>query len=311
MRICGIVVTYQPNLTLFREILKILVEQVQQVVIIDNGSERGKRLWLQKQAQTSDVLLIELGDNAGLAAAQNKGIMWAMQNHFTHVLLLDQDSRPAPSMVSRLVTALNELTEGSDNIAAVGPTYTDRRLGAEGYFVKFGWWRIRRIWCNKDMKGEIVAADFLISSGLLIPLAAINAIGFMDEGLFVDHVDTEWFLRARAKGFKAYGVCQAKLEHRLGDSQRKLWLGRWRFLPVYRPERYYYIFRNSILIYRRRYTVYRWVISDVIKLVGRFLIYSTLIPPRLENLKCMTRGIRDGIARKTGRADFSRNSVDP
>ena len=38
----------------------------------------------------------------------------------------------------------------------------------------------------------------LISSGCLIPLSAIDTIGEMDEELFIDHVDTDWFLRAKS-----------------------------------------------------------------------------------------------------------------
>lgn len=49
------------------------------------------------------------------------GIQWARERAATHVLLMDQDSVPAPDMVSALLLA----TESS--IAAVGPGYLDSR----------------------------------------------------------------------------------------------------------------------------------------------------------------------------------------
>ncbi|RMD68156.1 MAG: glycosyltransferase, partial [Gammaproteobacteria bacterium] len=155
-----------------------------------------------------------------MAAAQNVGIRWCKRQGCRYVLFLDQDSIPHPSMVKGLLQALNRLVAQGQRIAAVGPRYRDPRTGATSRFIRFGWGRTRPVPC-----GDIVPVDFLIASGMLVPMSTLEAVGGMDEGLAIDHVDTEWLLRARALGYRPYGVCAAWMEHQLGEGGTR-WLGR-------------------------------------------------------------------------------------
>lgn len=42
----------------------------------------------------------------------------------------------------------------------------------------------------------------MISSGSLIKSNIFDQTGFFKEDFLIDHVDTEWYLRAKVKGFK-------------------------------------------------------------------------------------------------------------
>ena len=170
------------------------------------------------------------------------------------VLLLDQDSLPRKNMVEKLVTAFDQLSQTIEKVVAVGSHYKGSRTGHPSFFVQFNWFRFRKCFCNREEDGQIIPADMLISSGCLIPLSAIDTIGEMDEELFIDHVDTDWFLRAKSLGWRSYGVCDALMEHALGEQTLRIWWGRWRYLPLHQPFRYYYIYRNSLLLYRRKYS---------------------------------------------------------
>jgi rhamnosyltransferase len=123
----------------------------------------------------------------------------------------------------------------------------------------------------------------------------------MEEQLFIDHVDTEWFLRARARGFKAFGVCDAVMSHSLGSRTLRVWLGRWRHVPGHSPLRHYYIFRNSILLYRRPYAPGKWICNDVVRLLFMLAYYPLRTPPRLEHLRMMLRGAWDGLRGRAGK----------
>jgi GT2 family glycosyltransferase len=147
---------------------------------------------------------------------------------------------------------------------------------------------------DKPAAGEIVPVDFLISSGSLISLAALADIGPFDEGLFIEHVDTDWALRAGAKGYRLYGV------HALGDaalSASPLGLRRRRFF-LYKPERNYYLLRNSVALWRRHYTPWHWIIHDVRRTFLLMLFYALFVPPRLARLRLMLRAVRDGLGMK-------------
>lgn len=139
---------------------------------------------------------------------------------------------------------------------------------------------------------------------MLISTKAIEAIGEMDEDLFIDHVDTEWCLRARFRGFRLFGVCSALLEHDLGEDALKVWFGRWRQVHRHKAFRYYYIFRNTVLLARRGYTPIRWMLFEIWRLLGLIAIFGLLGRGRGEHFKMMMKGLRDGLHGVAGRANL-------
>jgi rhamnosyltransferase len=145
----------------------------------------------------------------------------------------------------------------------------------------------------------------------LIALSAIDDIGLMDEGLFIDHVDTEWFLRAKSKGYQAFGVCGAVMQHGLGEQTHQVSLltargrGRQRNVPQHKPFRYYYIFRNSILLYKRNYASGLWKWNDSQRLLMIAVMFGVFKAPRWKNLKMMYKGLIDGAKGVSGPAELN------
>ncbi|MGH1428236.1 MAG: glycosyltransferase family 2 protein [Arenicella sp.] len=302
--IAAIVVTYQPNLKALQANIEAIIHQVDYLVVVDNGSNnQAHMVGLLKRLSFPRLMLRCLKENQGIGAAHNHGIALAKEHHCDYVLLLDQDSQASETMVNSLYSAVQQLKSSGefDSLAAVGPRYTGEGM-SESFFVKFGWMKFQRHYCH-DCDHGIVAADFLISSGSLMPMQAIEKNGDMDAGLFIDHVDTEWFLRAKSNGLQAYGVCQAVMSHGLGEQSRTvkfLGFGRQRHVPQHKPFRYYYMFRNSVTLYRRNYVSRRWLWNDLQRLFQIFVFYGICYGPRIQNLRMMWKGIRDGFARKNG-----------
>jgi rhamnosyltransferase len=300
-KVCAIVVTYHPELPILESVLDAVASQVSAVVIVDNGSDRETVGWLSERACQGGVHVLPLEQNLGLGAAHNRGIEWARSGGYRYVLILDQDSIPSTGMVERLVRASQQLRGTSHRVAAVGPRYLDPVSGRTSFFVRFGRLSFRRLWCGGDSPDQVVETDFLISSGLLASVDALDEIGPMDETLFIDHVDTEWFLRARTKGFKAFGVCDAVMTHKLGSDTISVWAGRWRSVAVRSPLRHYYAVRNSFLLYRRQYAPGNWILNDAVRLLQMFCFYSLFTPPRLQQAGMMLKGAWHGIRGRSGR----------
>jgi rhamnosyltransferase len=149
----------------------------------------------------------------------------------------------------------------------------------------------------------LIECDVLVASGMLIPLRVIETIGDMEEGLFIDQVDTEWCLRARSKGYSVFGACGAILEHRLGETAPRVWTGRWRRLPRHKPFRYYYIFRNTIMVSRRPYVSAKWVLFNLRCLAVLFVAYGLFPTRRMGELPMMIKGAVHGIRGVTGKLD--------
>jgi rhamnosyltransferase len=267
--------------------------QVDNVVVVDNSIDN---TWRNDEGGYEYVAL---GENKGIAYAHNVGIDHAIRNGATHILFMDHDRVPEKNMTQYLAAEGKELEMKNIRVGAVGARYVGAHMGNESYFVRFGWIKFQKAFCA-DATKKYVPADFLISSGTLIPVKAIEDVGKMEEGLFIDHIDTEWFLRGREKGYQFYGVCEAVMRHGLGEDTYKIWLGRWRYLPKHKPFRYYYIFRNSILLYKRPYATFRWIINDITRLGFMLIFYGIGTKPRIEKLSMMLKGINDGLRGLTG-----------
>ena len=292
--VCAVVVTYHPDSKLLNELLDAVSVQVGSTVVIDNTVSEDTG-WLG-EAFVDHVHVLRQNENLGLAVAQNLGIDWARRHGYRYVLLLDQDSTPGEGMVQALLTALLRLANATA-VAAVGPRFHDLREDRDAPFVRVGSLVNRKLWCERP--DQVLACDFLISSGALIPLDVIKAVGDMDPGLFIDNVDLEWSFRVRSRGYGLYGVCAATMHHRLGDSRRALPFGLGQVV-VHGPTRLYFMMRNRLRLYWMPHTPINWVIQDVPRVIVKLFLFGVLIGPRLRNLRFMLRGIGDGLRGRQG-----------
>jgi rhamnosyltransferase len=301
-RIAALILTYHPEQSILRQAVASLCSQVDQILIVDNGSrwDAGALLEVLTEGDKKKIEFIWLQNNIGVGAGHNRGIQWARARGFTHVLILDHDSVPRPDMVRHLVAALDQLTDRGIRVAAVGPRYVDRYTGRMAGFVRLGRWRPKRVYCPSGQTGTMLETDFIISSGALIPMTVLDRVGDMNEGFFIDHVDTEWMFRATASGCRPFGVCDAIMEHSLGTETLEFWLGRWRTVPLHSPERHYYVFRNSVMLRRMRHVPRRWIVNDMVRLVSMSIVFPLFAPDRLRRIALMARGIWHGLRGVTG-----------
>lgn len=295
-RVCAVVVVYAPELSCLRRLLTACLSQVAELVVVDNASSTPVQDTLRAWGAADGFTVLGLDENLGVAAAQNRGVAWAREQACSHVLLFDQDSVPAPDMVQQLLSALKD-APASGWTAAVGPRLLDRRTGASTPFVRIGLLGVKKMACAAD-GDRLIETDFLVSSGMLIPLAVLDRVGLPEEDLFIDNVDLEWCFRARAMGFALYGVCDAVMEHSVGDDV--IQIGGWA-IHRHGPLRQYYIMRNRILLYRRPYSPRAWVVQDFFRMLFKFALFSLLFSPRRKNVGMMLKGIRDGLKGRSGK----------
>ncbi len=299
--IIPIVVTYNPDEVTLLTSLRALLSQARNVVVVDNNSNSDVGAVLQKlELEWPGALnLLALKNNYGLGEAYNIGIAKARQMEAAFVLLMDQDSIPESEMLYNLRCAYINLTDQGKHVGAVGACYRSHITAEKSHFVRVTRSGFARLSC--DNKTNYVRADFLISSGSLIPIKILDQTGDMDKDLFIDHVDTEWCFRAQSKGFEIYGICSAVMMHSLGDQQIRIWWGRWRTIPFHRPFRYYYMFRNSVLLWQRHYMPVEWKRADMLRILY-FLIFFTLFSSnRIANLRMMIKGLVDGFHQRVGK----------
>jgi rhamnosyltransferase len=294
----AVIVTYNPDLHVLNRLVDKCITQADAVVIVDNGNGTGIKPWLEQKAQVKLVLLT-MGENHGVAAAQNAGIAWARMHGASYVLLFDQDSTPEENLAARLQSALITLEKTNEKIAAVGPRYLDSRWNKEESFSPFSRFQHGRIAaCHPPTGSAYVSVDFLISSGSLISMKALDAVGNMDEKLFIDYVDVEWCARAKAKGWNLYGVWDVVMEHDLGDDRAQA-LGR--SIAIRNPNRHYYALRNAAWLCVHSPLPCSWKLAIALQGMGKFIAYSVFMPKPIEHVRFMSKGLWHGLTRQMGR----------
>ncbi len=288
----AVIVTFNPERDLLLHELLLLAPQVDKIWLIDNASGQALDTWASGQPWGCKLELVPMPANLGLGAAQNAGIQRARAAGASHVLILDQDSEPMPDMVDRLLTASAGLQSAGVRLAAVAPVYVDKATGTRSGFVRLGWLDYKKQFVTPN-QGP-VEADFVISSGSLIPIPVLDEIGLIDEDMFIDHVDTEWCLRARSKGYKLFGIPSAEMFHALGNKRKRVWFLRWRNIPFHSPFRYYYMLRNGVLLQKRSYIPWKWRIGEFMRHWQMLLFFGFWGEGSFERLAMMLRGLRDG-----------------
>lgn len=275
-------------------VIHAIIPQVNKVWIVNNGSVDDIKDVILAQDY---VEIIQNEVNLGIGSAIERAIEQADALGYEFLLTLDQDSIPSQDMVLLLREAYEKLTLKGIRVAGVGPLQIDRRSGHRKPFIapinKFPP-RRRKITPNSPCICEV---DHLITSGLLVPISVYKSVGKPRADLFIDYVDIEWSLRARAHGFKLFAVGEAELHHSIGDDYALLF---GKQIPVHKPLRHYYQFRNGVTLQKLKYIPIAWKISDAFQLIMKSVVFTLILPERKKRIRMILSGVMDGVRGKLG-----------
>lgn len=297
----ALIITFNPEPARLREVVAAIAPQVAAVLVVDNGSRDDFAAALV--TGTTPLHLLALGDNYGIAAAQNIGIEWLRDAGMTHILMLDHDAVAAPDMVARLLEEMQSRAARGHKVGAVGPLIHDPRRGAPAPFLRVtGSGLVERV-TAPDPGERSANVGFLIAAGVLLPLAVLDDVGPMHEALFIDYVDLEWSMRAVARGYRLYGHYGTALDHRIGDEPLRLF---GRGMMNHPPLRHYYLARNALALWRMPHARPFWKFRDALQLFARCLVLAIIAPQRGAHLRMILRGFADGLRGRYGRFDQAR-----
>ena len=96
-----VIVTYRPDAEHLQRVLASITRQTSHVVLVDNTPGQQEAL-----AGPEGVQRVTLGDNIGIAAAQNIGIRTALEQGADAVWLSDQDTVYPPQFLIDMLAAL-------------------------------------------------------------------------------------------------------------------------------------------------------------------------------------------------------------
>jgi rhamnosyltransferase len=282
MKIGCILVLYNPNVQLLNKVISSIETQVVALFISDNTPNPYFILPKTK----CEAIYHKMNGNEGIAAAQNKGLEYFIEQGYDYIFFLDQDSIVEPKMIQNLLSTHVILTRKGIKVGAIGPRPINRQSNKEyrGSIKK-----------GKEIFNGITEVTELINSASLISVEVLNKTGLMDANLFIDGVDHEWCWRGNHKyGYRFFINEKTTLSHKLGEGDRFFAI---RKIAIPTPFRTYYQYRNYFWLLKRNYVPLYWKFSNGFKYLIKFFVYPILLKDT-RYIKFMVKGIYHGIVTK-------------
>ncbi|PZX58112.1 glycosyltransferase family 2 protein [Algoriphagus chordae] len=261
------------------------------VIVVDNGSHiaEGKKL----KTEFPEIDLIENDSNLGFSAGNNVGIRKALEDGYSHVMLLNNDTLVAPDFLAQMMLKF----QGKPRLGVVQPLifflHDRTKIWSAG-----GKWN--HLWCraitlgDRKFKEEYQAQDqeldWATGCCMLISRDALLEVGLLNASYFAYFEDVEWSLRFRAKAYTIELATQAMIYHEAGASSKKK-----HSEGTLSPRVFYFHVRNQFYLIRAQSTGLSRLIASSYHLT-RFVLWMGYfcLRGRFQKLKAVSRGIKDG-----------------
>ena len=264
-----------------------------QVLVIDNGSEDDSLD--QLHIAYPDLKILETGQNLGYSGGNNVGISYAIEQGVDYVMILNNDTLVAPSMLHKLISA----AENFPHAGLVGPLMYSLEspsiLFAAGSFID---WKRGKTWhrfmfqpASGIMESlETQPVDFIAGCCMLISRSAIEKVGLLSPSYYLNYEDVDFALKIKTAGLSVLFVPEAIMWHKISATLDKL--------PLVNI---YYITRNSLYFFNK-YTpgLNKYIaVSNIILRNMRTILAWSLLPKYKQQEKT-----NDKLAILLGMRDF-------
>ena len=283
----AVVAAFRPGAELRTGVEAVLGQVASVVVVVDEHPVGEDTRVVLEACRAASAEVVEHPANLGIGAALNTGVtrLRELLPELTDVLTLDQDSAVPEGYVPALLAAGAHARAAGVRVGMVAPDSVGSIVRLPG---------------RRRQPDRVRLGGEPIQSGLLVPAAVLERTAGFDETLFIDGVDTDFYLRARDLGLACVVAPGTRLEHRLGQA---IALGEGRELPllVASTFRYHYQWRNLVALLRRHARRHpAWAVRAVVRAVRHLAIVTVLAPGRLARLREAYAGLRAGLRGETG-----------
>jgi rhamnosyltransferase len=226
MRLLGTVILYHPSRSVIDNI-RSYISEVDALLVIDNSEPNLESSFLTSlEVEHASIHLISNPQNLGIATALNQAASYAIENGYSWLLTMDQDS----IFEKHSLSLLKIFAENKGGLGIVAPFHKTPKSDQPKFTEEYSTLRMT------------------MTSGNLLNLDAFKRCGPFDEKLFIDSVDHEYCLRLRKSGYVIIRINQAMLHHPLGDIIYYRFLF-FRFKTTnHSATRRYYIARNRLYV---------------------------------------------------------------
>ncbi|WP_336046129.1 glycosyltransferase family 2 protein [Solibacillus ferritrahens] len=267
--IAGIVL-YNPNIPRLRENVNSIINQVNYLVLVDNGSENINEVKEIYQAEEK-IIFVENNKNLGISKALNIIVEIALLKGYKWALLLDQDSVCPSKMVSKYNEYIME-----DKVAIICPKIVDRN---------------DKVMDKSDMLNTTEYVNEAITSGSLVNCKICEMLGFFNETMFIDYIDLDYSKRVIENKYKILKINEVELLHEIGMKKEYNILGLKVSTYNHSAFRKYYITRNTIY-FSKKYDDESIVLA-YLKILKRTVLVLLLENNKYAKIRAIIKGIKD------------------
>ncbi len=206
------------------------------LIIIDNGSEKETREYLEnvRDDPDLDVILIRNDSNIGYLKAVNQGLK---QSDSKYVCILNNDTVVTDNWLDKMV----DFAEKHDDVGLINPVLKKKRTpSAPDNLDKI----TREL---ESRKGEYIELDHCVGACLLIRKDVIKDIGFFDEIYGFGHwEDNDYSRRAQKAGYKCVRLLDTLVWHYVSRSFNKI--KNWKSLSEQNKKIFYNRWGEEIIL---------------------------------------------------------------
>lgn len=256
--------------------------------LVINNSEKE----LQNDHQTiSNFMILQNHNVNGLAGAYNLALTFLANINPEFILFLDDDTDPS-SLYNLFDDKFFEVFS-DDLVAATAPIYIDSNTLTRGSHMLLNKFSFKRIPRNHIGSSHV---SFVINSCSVWRFDAIIRIGKYDEVMKIDHIDTDYCLRATELGYSLILNSHYAFKHTIGNRVSYKLLFKTFRSGNHSPERRKMIMLNSILVLRKhikKYPILLYVILEriVYELLGIIVAEKNSIKKIKFSLVGLAKGI--------------------
>jgi len=263
-----------------------------QIILVDNGSKNLEGEKLKREFPQID--LIQNEENLGFAGGNNVGIRRAVEEGFSFVMLLNNDTEVEADFLKQMISKF----QSRPNLGMVQPSIfflheKTKIWSAGGKWDSFLGRAItigdREMAENFELKDREI--DWATGCCVMISRKALEQLGLLNEQYFTYFEDVDWSLRLRDKGYKIELASEAWVYHEAGASSKEKHSEGTLSARVF-----YFHVRNQIFLLRNRLSGISFYAA-----LGyhglRFFAWMAYfcLRGRFQKLKAVARGINHGL----------------
>jgi GT2 family glycosyltransferase len=278
------------------------------IVCVDNGSPAADVSRL-RSGMPKGTVLIELGDNMGVAAANNAGMEYALSHGVEWTLLLNNDATVTAQCLDR---CLAEAT-ATAHTAIVGPavaftTQPDSLWFAGGTVSDwFAYPRHRGVLQPADSPPPSSDVGYVSTCCALLSSEAFRSVGPFRSDYFMYYDETEWCQRARKEGWRCRYLGEVLCAHAVsataGTRGSEGYTRPRRHIETYTETMAYYLARNPLRFALETPQMLRRLtrVIGILAVYGSFNAWQIIKSRRRAVAEAYVQGLADAFRGRMGK----------